>query len=161
MCQSKTRTQNPTFWPLVTPRHAPGANVFVTTVFYSSLPLIWHATWLFVQNVFLDPLGPHPLSLPPSKFRMCSSSPHPYLLWKFWDSSSNGLGQWCDITDGWTDRGYRNIPAFSLKSAGKIIFGLRCPNSYLFQLKMATLAPDKVWGLCFSYSGQDIRRVSK
>ena len=81
-------------------------------------------------KLILDPSGPHPPWPCPkgsSKFRMCSSSPHPYgyHLWKFWESSLNGLGamvwhyRW---TDGQTDRGYKNIPSFSSKSVGIITF---------------------------------------
>ena len=76
----KKRTQNPTFWPLVTLRHALG-QTFCTTVFSSSLPSIWYATCYVCTKWILTHRGqPLALALPPgvtSKFRMCSSSPHP------------------------------------------------------------------------------------
>ena len=63
------------------PQTSPEQN-FWTTVFYSSLPLIWYAKWLYVCTKWiLDPWGPHPLALSPGltlKFWMCSSSPHPH-----------------------------------------------------------------------------------
>ena len=125
----KEKTQNPTFWPLVTPRHAPRQYV-CTIVFYSSLPLIWYAKWLSLYKMDFETFGaksPAPWPCRPeviSKFRVCFSSPHSYghRLWKFRDSSLNGLGalawhyRW---TYGGTDgRGYHNIPAFSSKSVG-------------------------------------------
>ena len=106
----------------------PGQN-FCTTVFYSSLPSIWYATWLCLYKKDFEPFGatpPGPVPRGHIKIRMCSPSPHPqgYRLWKFRDSSINGLG-----TMMWhyrrtyvrTDGGYHDIPAFSPKSAGIII----------------------------------------
>ena len=63
---------------LVTPRHAPGQN-FCTIVCYSSLPLIWYATWLCLYKMDCGPFRPPPPPPPPnplcpgvtSKFRMC------------------------------------------------------------------------------------------
>ena len=60
-------------------RHARG-KIFCTTVFYSSLPLIWYATWLCLYKKDFGPFratSPGPAPEVTSKFRMCSSSPHP------------------------------------------------------------------------------------
>ena len=61
--QSKNRIQNPTFWPLVTPRHALGQNFFLT-VFYSSL-LHFCSSLLFIFASLYSTLhlGPRPLGL--------------------------------------------------------------------------------------------------
>ena len=87
---------------------------FCTTVFFSSLPLIYYVTWLYLYKMDFGPFGATPLALPPgaiSKFRKCSSSPDPsgYHPWKLRDSSLNGLGAmvWhyrrtCWRTDGQT-----------------------------------------------------------
>ena len=61
--QSKKGTQNPTFWPLVTPRYARG-QTFCTTVFYSSLHLIWYATWLCLYKMDFGPFGITPAPPP-------------------------------------------------------------------------------------------------
>ena len=70
---------------------------FCTTVFYSSLPSIWYATWLCLYKIDFEPFwATPPLALPPgvtSKFQMWSSSPHPlgYYLWQVQGSSSKSL----------------------------------------------------------------------
>ena len=106
----KKMTQNPTLWPLVTPRHAPSGQIFAHCILlFITFDLICNMT-MFVQNGVWTFQGHTMLALPPgvtSKFRMCFSSPHPkgYHLWKFRDSSLNGLGAMvCHYrrTDGWT-----------------------------------------------------------
>ena len=71
----KKRTQIPTFWPLVTPRHAPGAK-FCPTVFYSSLSSIWYATWLCLHKMDFGPFRSTPLALPQGVTSKCV--PHIY-----------------------------------------------------------------------------------
>ena len=70
------------WWP---PDMPPG-QMFCTTVFYSSFPLIWYETWLFVQNRFGTLWGHTPLALPPgvtSKFWICSSGLLPVKVSRF------------------------------------------------------------------------------
>ena len=79
LCDNKKMDAKSYFFTSGDPQDMPMGQNFCTTVFYSSLPLIWYATWLCTKWI-LDPLGQHPLTLPPwvtSKFQMCSSSPHP------------------------------------------------------------------------------------
>ena len=90
-------TQNPFFWPLVTPRHAPGAKFLHHCILlFITFDLICNTT-MFVQNGILDPLGLLPAGPAlrgyiklPNVFLQSSSKG--YRLWKFWDSSLNGLG---------------------------------------------------------------------
>ena len=80
--KKKKTTQNPTFWPPGTPRHAPGAKVSHHCILlFITFDLICYMTML-VQNGFWTipppplPSWPYPPGIT-SNFRMCSSSPHP------------------------------------------------------------------------------------
>ena len=134
--KKKKLDQNPTFWPLVTPRHAPGAKFLHHCIpLFNTFNLICNMT-MFVQNRFWTLRCHSPLALPPgitSKFRMCSSSPHPYCYhpWKFQDSSLNGLGamlwhyRWTNVR---MDGGITISPLFLSKAWGKkilILLGYR------------------------------------
>ena len=110
-------------WP---PDMPPGQNV-CTTVFCSYyLPLDMQYDYVCIKWI-LDPSGPHPTALRQrvkSKFRMCSSSPHPqgYRLWKFRDSSLNDLGaivRHYRRTYGWTNgRRVSQYPRFFFEKRG-------------------------------------------
>ena len=71
LCDNQKKDPKSSFWPLVTPRHAPG----------QKFPSTWYATWLCLYKMdFLTLRGHTSLALPlgvTSKFRMCSSNPHP------------------------------------------------------------------------------------
>ena len=126
----------------MTPRHASG-QIFCTTVFYSSLPLIWYATWLCLHKMEFGtfgatPPGPAPwgyikimnmflqssfLGLSPVKVSRF------YLKW----SKRNGVTLQTDVRpDGRTDEGYHNIPVFSSNSAG---INMYFPEKFYFRKK--------------------------
>ena len=78
--KQKKKPLKPTFWPLVTPRHASGAKFLHHCILLCvTFNLICNIT-VFLQNEFWTLRGQTPLALSQgviSKFRMCSSSPHP------------------------------------------------------------------------------------
>ena len=95
---------------------------FCTTVFYSSLPLIWYATWLCLYKMNFGSFGVTPPWPGSQRLHQNSKCIPPVLIHRAIaresrDFSLNGLGAMVWRTDVQTDVGYHNIPAFSSKSA--------------------------------------------
>ena len=117
----------------------PPGQIVCTTVFYSSLPSIWYATWICLYKMDLWPFGAttpgplHYLRLDMQHDYVCTKWILDPLVSRFtlkW-CRNNGVtlqtnvrpagrtdGRTAGRPDGWTNGGYHNIPAFSSKSVG-------------------------------------------